>query len=212
MDEKPDLVLFAGDYFQTSWERRQTLQRELHDFFHLISFDAPLGIFAVQGNVDRGVANWGEMFDGLRATVVGVSRSFDLGDFQLTCLSLYDSFNPSLDVRNESPERFHIVLGHVPNFALGNVEADLLVAGHTHGGQIRFPFVGAIVTNCSIPRGWASGLTELPSGGRLLVSRGIGLERRYAPKMRFFCRPELTVIDLIPEDTKSVEEGKENHR
>jgi uncharacterized protein len=50
-----------------------------------------------------------------------------------------------------------------------------------------------------VPNSWAAGLTALPSGAKLIVSRGIGMERAYAPRMRFLCRPELLVIDLEPE-------------
>jgi len=92
-----------------------------------------------------------------------------------------------------------VVLGHSPNFALGRIEADLLVAGHTHGGQVRVPLVGPLVTLSKVPRRWAAGLTDLPGGGRLLVSRGVGMEGGSAPRLRLFCRPELVVIDLAPE-------------
>ena len=96
-------------------------------------------------------------------------------------------------------DRFHIAMGHRPDFALGQIEADLLVAGHTHGGQVRLPWVGPLLTFSEVPRSWAAGLTDLPDGGRLLVSRGIGHERGHAPRLRFLCRPELVVIDLVPE-------------
>jgi len=91
------------------------------------------------------------------------------------------------------------VLGHVPNFALGGGGADLLIAGHTHGGQIRLPLLGPIIVNCQVPRRWACGLSELPGGAKLLVSRGIGMERGFAPRLRFLCHPELVVIDLVEE-------------
>ena len=133
-------------------------------------------------------------------TIVDASRSFDLGDIQLTCLSVGDSFDPSLSLPNETPERFHLVLGHAPNFALGKVAADLLVTGHTHGGQVQLPWIGPLMTLSRVPRAWGAGLTELPGGGTLLVSRGIGMERGPAPPIRFLCRPELVVIDLVPEE------------
>jgi len=107
--------------------------------------------------------------------------------------------DPSLEVPGADPDRFHVVLGHSPNFALGRIEADLLVAGHTHGGQVRVPLVGPLVTLSKVPRRWAAGLTDLPGGGRLLVSRGVGMEGGSAPRLRLFCRPELVVIDLAPE-------------
>ena len=197
MEEKPDLILLGGDYIQISEKRYGAISREINAFLREIRFAAPYGVFAVQGNVDP--ASWTEIFADLGVTCVDVRKSFDLGPLRLTCLGLFDSFNTSAVVGNPDPGKFHIVFGHAPNFALGDIEADLLVAGHTHGGQVRFPLIGPIVTNSRVPRSWAAGLTELPGGGKLLVSRGIGMERDYAPRMRFLCRPELMVIDLAPQ-------------
>jgi hypothetical protein len=82
---------------------------------------------------------------------------------------------------------------------MGHIEADLLLAGHTHGGQVRLPWIGTLTTGCLVPRAWAAGMTELPNGGKLIVSRGTGRERGESPQIRFLCRPELVVIDLVPE-------------
>ena len=49
-----------------------------------------------------------------------------------------------------------------------------------------------------IPRSWSSGLTVLPNGKLLYVSRGIGVVRGGTPPIRFNCRPELAVIELEP--------------
>ncbi len=197
LEEKPDLILWAGDYIQATPEEYTSLKRQLHDLLEEIHFTAPRGVFAVQGNVDG--LDWEEIFRGSGVRVTSDSRSFDLGDLQLTCLALWQSFTPDLKITDAHPERFHLVLGHVPNFALGEVQADLLVAAHTHGGQVRLPLIGPIITHSLIPNSWAAGLTRLPSGARLLVCRGIGMERDYAPPIRFLCRPELMVIDLVGE-------------
>jgi predicted MPP superfamily phosphohydrolase len=72
---------------------------------------------------------------------------------------------------------------------------DLILAGHTHGGQVRLPFVGALVTNSSIPTRLCMGLSRL--GGTFLhVSPGLGTSK-YAP-FRFLCRPEATILELAP--------------
>ena len=205
--EKPDVILLAGDYLQESRKQELILRSELNDFLHAIHFTAPRGVFAVRGNVDR--HDWPKIFEGLDVAAVTSNRSFDLGDVQITCLSLRESYDPTLQVTHGPPKPFHLVLGHIPNFALGEIEADLIVAGHTHGGQVRLPLIGPMITHSCIPHTWAAGMTELPDGGRLLVSRGIGMERGHAPPMRFLCRPELMVIDLAPEEEgKSANEGR----
>jgi uncharacterized protein len=75
---------------------------------------------------------------------------------------------------------------------------DLLLAGHTHGGQLRLPGAGALVTNCGIERARASGLHRHPVGGPawLHVSAGLGTSP-YTPA-RFCCRPEATLLTLVP--------------
>lgn len=74
----------------------------------------------------------------------------------------------------------------------------LLLAGHTHGGQLRVPIYGALVTNCGIDRGRSRGLSRW-DGGReptwLHVSAGLGTSP-YAP-VRFACPPEATLLTLV---------------
>jgi predicted MPP superfamily phosphohydrolase len=73
----------------------------------------------------------------------------------------------------------------------------LLLAGHTHGGQVRVPFVGALVTNCGLDRRMARGLHRWPgSGAWLHVSAGLGTHPT-AP-IRFACPPEASVLTLVP--------------
>jgi uncharacterized protein len=71
----------------------------------------------------------------------------------------------------------------------------LVLAGHTHGGQLRLPGVGAVVTNCDLPRSRARGLSR---DGRtwLHVSAGLG-SSPYLP-VRLCCRPEATLLELVP--------------
>jgi predicted MPP superfamily phosphohydrolase len=95
----------------------------------------------------------------------------------------------------ETPERFGLAVVHSPDPAAELVALgwDLVVSGHTHGGQVRMPFVGALISNCTVPSRMAMGLFRM---GRsyLHVSPGMGTSR-YAP-FRFLCRPEATVLEL----------------
>jgi predicted MPP superfamily phosphohydrolase len=72
----------------------------------------------------------------------------------------------------------------------------LVMSGHTHGGQLRVPGFGALVTNCGLDRRRARGLSRWPTGGWLHVSAGLGTSP-YAP-VRFACPPEATLLTLTP--------------
>jgi predicted MPP superfamily phosphohydrolase len=89
--------------------------------------------------------------------------------------------------------------------------AGLLIAGHTHGGQLALPVYGALVTNCDLDRGRAKGLsrwwpgagtaaagTQPDDAAYLHVSAGLGTSP-FAP-VRFACRPEATLMTLTPRD------------
>lgn len=78
---------------------------------------------------------------------------------------------------------------------------ELLLAGHTHGGQLCLPFYGALITNCGIDRERARGLHRYPDGGQawLHVSAGLGTSP-WAP-VRFACRPEASLLTLVPRDS-----------
>ena len=76
---------------------------------------------------------------------------------------------------------------------------DVILAGHTHGGQLRVPGYGALVTNCDLDARRSRGLSRHRSAGReawLHVSAGLGTSP-YAP-YRFCCRPEATLLTLTP--------------
>jgi predicted MPP superfamily phosphohydrolase len=95
----------------------------------------------------------------------------------------------------------HIGVTHTPATEVLNAMAadgfTLLLAGHTHGGQVRVPGYGALTTNCDLPNAMARGLHRWPdSEAWLHVSAGLGTHPT-AP-IRFACRPEATILTLIP--------------
>lgn len=118
-----------------------------------------------------------------------------------------------LDETEAALSRMRKALGAEPGVTLGvthapyrrildafvDLGADAILAGHTHGGQVRVPGGRAIVTNCDIPRAQASGLSEWSHGGRavpLNVSQGIGASI-FAP-FRLGTPPEAVAVSLLP--------------
>jgi predicted MPP superfamily phosphohydrolase len=99
------------------------------------------------------------------------------------------------------PEAFGLAVVHSPDPApeLASLGYDLVVAGHTHGGQVRLPLAGALVTNSSFPNRLASGLMRFGEA-YVHVSPGLGTSK-YAP-FRFLCRPEATLLELHAPATK----------
>ena len=82
----------------------------------------------------------------------------------------------------------------VPEAAAAGV--DLYLAGHTHGGQIRAPFYGALLTNSDAGKQYEMGRYDVHDL-TLYVSRGIGMEGRGAPRARFLCPPEIVCVDVV---------------
>ena len=201
MAEEPDLVLLAGDYLQLSDAREAEYLLESESWKALIgALDAPLGVYAVRGNAEVRSSWASDLFGGSGVTSFRETASVDLGPLVLTGLSFWDGFDRDHTV--DDAGKFHVVLAHAPDFSLSEkVHADLLVAGHTHGGQVRLPFVGPLVTFSAVPRAQAAGGSfPLADGRQLVVSRGLGMERGTAPPLRFLCPPELVVIDVVPPD------------
>jgi predicted MPP superfamily phosphohydrolase len=126
----------------------------------------------------------------LRVTLAGIGIRYD-SVLSLAALHDIESRPGADDVR--------IVMSHRPDVAyelVRNSRVDLVVAGHTHGGQIAIPFFGPPFVSSNVPRrvGWG-GLHEL-AGRRLYVSRGIGWEHGHAPRLRFCSPPEVSILTL----------------
>lgn len=197
MAREPDLVLFAGDLVHLEPDAPYLGPRNvMWSILQEAGLDrASLGAYAVQGDVDRDEW-WQTILENTGVSAQPGSRTLQLGEIALTLLSIDDSRAAKLPVTRTAA--YHIVVGHSPDFAMAQPPADLLLAGHTHGGQVQLPFFGPLLTLTTVPRAWAAGHTTLPWGGDLIVSRGVGMERRDAPRVRFLCRPEIVIIELSP--------------
>jgi len=146
---------------------------------------------------------WRELIEGLRArgwTVLSNDRGW-LDDIELAGMDdpHIRRDDPAVAVPPNGQVRLRLGVVHSPyRRALDAFERNgygLLLAGHTHGGQVRLPGVGALVTNCDLPREQVRGLSRWGSSW-LHVSAGLGTSK-YAP-FRFACRPEASLLEVVP--------------
>ncbi len=159
--EDPDLILLAGDYLQIKDpDQYRASVKILNSLLVEADLSPLLGSVAVRGNVDWN--GWEDIFQDLEVIIVEETEMFDLGPIAITGLDWLDSENPALEVPGVA--KYHIVLGHSPNYSLGSIDGDLLLAGHTHGGQVQLPGIGPLMTLSAVSRSWASGLTEIHLG------------------------------------------------
>lgn len=200
---EPDLLLFAGDYIQLYNEKRKGQLDAFNNLLKQCGLNPKVGTFVARGDCDS-PEDWAKWSEGLPFTVRDKTTTLNASsDIAVSILSLFDSrYPPYVPPKTK---KFHIVLGHAPDFALRHPPADLLVAGHTHGGQVQIPFFGAPYTLSEVPRQWGGGCwTDIGSGAMLCISRGVGMERETAPRLRFMCRPELVFIDVTPVEKRQL--------
>jgi predicted MPP superfamily phosphohydrolase len=137
------------------------------------------------------------------------STSLEINGVKLAVLGVDDAHLElddleALDQTASLRAKADVVLGvtHAPYRrvieAMAENDVDILFAGHTHGGQVRFPFIGALTTNSDLPNKNAKGMSAWSFGERVMllnVSAGLG-NSIFAP-IRFFNRPEVRVITLV---------------
>jgi len=151
------------------------------------------------GFIDRGWVDLGNARGELR-----------IGDLRLAFAGVDDphlGYDDLAAIAGPAPAEADLTIGvtHAPYLrvldAFTRDGYQLILAGHTHGGQLRVPGYGALVTNCDLDRRRARGLHQHTTDGAtswLHVSAGIGTSP-YAP-VRFCCRPEATLLTLLPVD------------
>jgi len=203
----PDIILFTGDLVQI-YHDHQKRERELQKLAALFrQLNPKYGIYHVVGDTgwwsrDPQKRQWFEKLSGVKM-LIDESRGINdrAGQFRILGLSLGKSrrgdkaFIDNWKHRTKT-EEFTIVMGHAPDYISGVVDPDidLCLAGHTHGGQIRIPFFGPIVTLSNVPREWAMGYRKVHNI-RMNVSAGIGAEHHSdLPAIRFNCPPTMTLF------------------
>ncbi|WP_438349797.1 metallophosphoesterase [Paenibacillus sp. FA6] len=202
---KPDMVVFTGDLFDNYAEygsKNRKLAQKV-----LTKIEAPLGKYAVYGNHDRGGGGsrvYKEYMEeaGFMVLVNEVHTIISATGERLNIAGLDDFLlgKPMIQRTLQSfrPQDFNLLLVHQPDVAdrFKDYPVDLQLSGHSHGGQVRIPFLKPLITT-SLGNKYIEGLYSLEGKIRpltLYVNRGIGTTRL---PVRLFVRPELTVIRLL---------------
>ena len=204
----PDLIVFTGDLLNLSYVHDPAAQAQCSRF--LEALQAPLGVYLVTGTplVDSPEVVRRILFGFTHVTRLDdqIVRFGQLahGGPPICLIGLTCTHDPEEDgrrlrelMRQIPPQAFTILLYHSPDLfpeasAMG---IDLYLCGHTHGGQIRLPGIGALVTASIYGKRYEMGLYRR-GGTTMYVSRGLGMEGLGMPRMRLMCPPELVLIHL----------------
>ena len=195
-EQEPDVVLLLGDYVHRD---RRRIAPGIAPFADL---RAEHGVFAVLGNHDH--------WEGASATRLALadasipeldssSVTIGVGGSRLAIGGVDDLWT----ARQDLEATFGAVPGDVPRLLVSHnpdyaevmpagVRVDLMVSGHTHGGQVWLPFVGAPLVPSRFGQKYRAGLVQGPRCP-VYVTRGLGT---ITPPVRFLCRPELTVLTI----------------
>lgn len=204
-----DLILYTGDFLQLP--KQLTFKDEWGELHRLFNTLNPrFGIYAVYGDTELALYSVpkNEILPVKILSSKSESFSFEGGNVSIYGLSLYNSKNPLWAIRgietwlnNHDDSYFKIILGHSPDYALAlkDTKVDLCLAGHTHGGQVRIPFIGPLTIDSHVPKKWSQGFHKIGIP-HLNVSAGAGSNRYNGlPAIRFNCPTEISVIKISPE-------------
>lgn len=202
---QPDLIVITGDFLNLSYVDDPTARAEVRQVLEKIK--APYGVYATLGSppVDRR-ATTPSLFEGLpirllrdevavlqfadgrTLSLIGMDCDHDLAGDALMFQRL---------LKLTPPDSARVLLYHSPELMpeVQKHPVDLYLCGHTHGGQMRAPFYGAILTSSALGKRYEMG-PYVENNTTLYISRGIGLEGLSAPRMRLLCPPEIILFTL----------------
>lgn len=196
MAERPDLIVLTGDFMDAR------SRRPAEDLFGALApLSAPLGVWVTWGNHDHIrrsrlqllAAELGNLGFGILTNRTVMVRE----DLQLAGLDDWRLGSPDLagTLAQLQPGAARVLLSHnpdaLPELPAGSV--DLVLCGHTHGGQVSIPLYGALITGSRYGKRFAEGWVDAPVPA--YVNRGLGVS---GIPFRAFCPPEIAVMDLLP--------------
>jgi hypothetical protein len=206
LELKPDIVLLGGDFgFGSTIDELQYLEP-------LKNLKAPLGVFAVLGNHDYGYSDplpSGAKNDETRAAAVtdalkklGIKVLINESEFitkngrTIYLIGVDELFTNRAEIPFQVAPHPSVILSHNPDIIAkaSDIGIDLVIAGHTHGGQIRLPFIGPVPTiPTELGRNFTHGLYNFGKNTQMYITNGIG---EWGTRARLFNKPEIAILNL----------------
>ena len=204
IEAAPDLVLVPGDLYQFD---EDVFDERAPRFSGVIQrlVDAASTVFLVSGNTDT-VAGLRAITEGTGARVLDNEVETLVVNGNVVSVGGTTLFSDEREAQRVADQlsgddsaAVRILLAHKPDAIelLDGRSVDLLVSGHTHGGQVSLPLLGPPLTLSDVPRHVAAGGLHELDGTAVYVSTGVGRERDNAPQLRFGVRPSIGIIDLV---------------
>lgn len=202
---KPDVIVFTGDFVNLS----NTDDPQSEDAIREIigAWRAPLGVYCVSGTplvepLARVQAFVKDLNNLKLLPNQWITVNTPGGALHILGIVVTHDMKRDRDMLTKlmsiaPPDGLSLLLMHPPDIApeANDLGIDLYLCGHTHGGQIRLPFIGALFSSSQLGNRFIMGRYEL---GRttLYTSRGVGLEGLGAPRARFLCPPEIVLWEI----------------
>ncbi len=210
-DLAPDVIVITGDYLNLSYVHDPQAQADAHDLLARLCEIARGPIYAITGSPPVDFHNVvPAIFRDLPITwLMDAIEEVHINGHTVRLVGVRCTRERSRDVPRlrglldgSSEHPFTLLLYHSPDLMPEAVElgVDLYLCGHTHGGQIRLPFFGAIITSSDFWKRYEMGRYE-EGKTTLYVSRGLGMEGFGAPRARFLAPPEIVMWTLSGQAT-----------
>lgn len=199
MQLEPDLILLVGDYARGASTNASMSPQKAAQFLQGLS--APCGVFAIQGNHDFtfGWNNWKKELTRAGIRVLSDESALitlqDGRKLQLSGLLDNSRYSKKQFPKRQSPHIPHILLSHRPevDHILSEGDADFIISGHTHGGQIRLPFNLLWFETSPDHFPTYTYPWHISGGNTYLITKGLGTSTL---PLRFNCPPEIYLLTL----------------
>lgn len=197
---KPDWIVFGGDLITYA-----SFQNEALEFLGFITSTSNVPKIAVYGNWDRRrrwypSSKWRDLYRNIGFKLL-VNEAIELDGINFYGVDEPRSGNVSFDKEFLNIKKLNCLLSHFADpvvDSMKNLDVNcqkLALAGHSHGGQIRVPLFGALVTSNKYWKLFEYGHYKSPNNNTdLIVTSGVGMTRL---PLRIFCNPELVVIKFV---------------